>query len=782
MIRNSLLASVGALGLVFALGSSAAVADTRDDLGDGERISITTDVVDPTDPGESSEVAVPPTDPPNGGESGISDEENPDPNEEPDVNDPATPGEGAIAEIEEEQVTEDQFSLMSLDLADVPQQRGLGSWPSLGDLLDPTNLWPLPVGIATAEPDPTFKRGTSGQHDPFVVAGQFSLADITPVLDEAMRPLLKNQFCGDEQAMSALQVAINAGTLLPTNDALPGLPSQGAPGERFTVNTALWMDATSPDAKGICESYVDGLSVRDMLTLDVLGVDVQMTHRDNPAASQATSVSVKETSLLGITTYWFAAKNSDFPNRYFDAGTYDIQAQLMADAEITLPSSTVSIDSARVGTGTQIAYEWKSVPFVGYRWVPAGLPTAWNGEWVDIDYSFQFPPEFNIPGLELPALSYTFENQPIAQLLNRPTMTVIEAPTVNASWDYHVGLRVNGDGYDGVVDGAIGFTGDRATFDKYFKTNVYLFKVGQVLPIAVERDVVVDDDFKFTTHFDGLEGGHYFAKAVVTSHRILDIPVNADPTYLQVLDVRADWTLPVLDCADNAGEVILEGSLHNNTVPPAHLFVEMHDKDGNLIGQDSVMPWRTHYDIAADVDAAAYATATFTAHGAKSVTIESPIVEEGECAALVDLAWDPNPAVNVCPATTADSTLVGQVTGFTDGYTVHVEFFEYPDVLVKGLEDVEVDDDGQFFYAAAELGAGEYLAAVTLKYNGKVVDEASAGLEVAIEDCPVPPNPDEKPATKPGGTLPKTGMAVGLAALLSAAALGTGASLRRKSQ
>lgn len=588
------------------------------------------------------------------------------------------------AEEAQDPAEEDAFSV---------ETHAIGTIPGLDELLDPSALWPLPTGFGTAEPDPVFKRGPSGFHDPFVVGGGFLFPNLD-LLAAPLQSVLKSELCGNPTVTTAVNTAVR---IAATVKVLPVILTD--------------IDGMSPDAVGLCESYVDSLTPSDVLSLTPLNVSITMTNRDDPSDVRSTTVPFESGSFILGTGYVFAALSTDFPGGYFNAGTYDITAELMTDASVGLPARTMS--TTVDWTGRRLAFP----------------PSIVSGtDVVNVD----FPPI---------DLSYTFTNEPIAKLLNTPTMTVVEAPTVDASWDYSVGLRVNDDGYDGIVDGTVGFSGSLDDFNAYFRTDILLYRVGNVVPVERIR-VALDEDFNFSHEFTDLGVGNYYAIPVVSSTRFLPVPVQGDLTRLQVINIRADFEVPELDCLEELGTYTLKGSVHNNAVAPIPVKVTLTGPAGDgVLGSEIVLPTRTHYEISSDVGPGDFYGATFSALGAKTVTIDGPAVAEPTCAEVVIL-WDPMEATNFCPVMTADATLNGWVEGYRDGYNVAVTVTNVEtgdEVVIHSDVEIAVDEEdpdiGRFSIEVPGLVAGSYDAVAVLTYNDGFVEEVLNQLAVEITDC-----------------------------------------------
>lgn len=612
-----------------------------------------------------------------------------------------SPAEGA-EEAEEAPATEtgtpaeegedgDVAAVLSLD------EGAVGALPGVDALLDPNAFWPLPTGFATAQPDPVFKRGSAGYHDPFVVAGGFAIPNID-LLAAPLKAVLKSQACDNVAVTTAVSTAVRVAA---TIRVLPVILTD--------------VDGMTPDATGLCQNYIDSLAPSDLLSLVPLDVNITMTNQNDPSDVCETTVPFESGNFILGTGYVFAAKSTDFPGGYFNPGTYTIEAELLADASIGMPSKTVTT-----------TVEWTGTRYTG---LPPKPVTVTGTD----DVSISFPP--SIPGFDI---NYTFTNEPIAKLLNKPTMTVIEAPAVDASWDYHVGLRVNDEGYDGVVKGTVDFSGSLDVYNSYFRTDIQLFRVGNLLPVQTAR-VDLNEDFGFSYKFTDLGVGNYYAVPVVSSTKFLPVPVEGDATRLQVVNIRADFEAPELDCLQETGVYTLKGSVHNNLIAPTFVKVTLDGQEGE-IGSDSVLPTRTHYEISKDVSAGEYG-ATFSAWGAKSVTVAGPAVAEAKCAEL-NIEWDPFEATNVCPAMTAGSTLKGTIDQYGEGYAVSVVVtnVETGDVEAEQSEveiatDVDNPGVGTFAIEVPELGAGAYDAEAVLTYKGEVVEEHLTQLEVEITDC-----------------------------------------------
>lgn len=564
----------------------------------------------------------------------------------------------------------------------------VGTFPEIADLLDPDSMWPLPTGMAIAELDPAFKRGSDGYHDPFAIVGGFAIPDVS-LLATPLKQALKGQLCSNPLVTGGVDAAIRLATGV---EILP------------TILTRV--DATNPDAAGLCSAYVDGLDPTEILNMVPLDVRITMTNQDDPSDVRQVTVPFRSGSLSMINGYIFGAMSTDFPGGYFNAGTYTIDAELMADATVGLPEQTVM---------TTVNWTGRSIRFP--------FPTVTGV--TDVDISF--------PPIDL---NYTFENEPIAKLMNQPTMTIIEAPTVDASWDYSVGLQVNGAGYDGTVTGKVGFGDSLENFNQYFRTDLQLYRVGSLRPLETVS-VALNDDFTFSYDFPDLAPGRYFAVPSISSTRLLPVPVTGDMTYLQVVDVKADFESPVLGCGQESGNYQMSGSIHNNLVAPISVTVELNGPDGVLDSQ-TVAPTRTHFDLSAQVPPGSY-FGTITARDARPVIIDGPDVIEGECAAITNVQWSPPSAENVCPAMTADSTIGGTVIGYGEGYNLAVAV--YPGARSDGAEPIFTQDnvpvdpaDGSFAVPVQNLPGGLYLGVVTLTYQNGESEEVAfeTSEEVAL--------------------------------------------------
>ncbi|MFZ1382124.1 MAG: hypothetical protein WAS54_04955 [Scrofimicrobium sp.] len=659
---------------------SSETAQPTDVQGDAQN-PVAGDESDPGTPTDTDEA----TGTPDESDAGVpvdSDTDTPEVSDDLGENAIQAPSDDAVLEVEEGDVPES-------GLLSTPSPRSIGTFPSIEEILNPSSLWPLPTGIATAEPDPVFKRGSSGYHDPFLVAGGFAIPNID-LLADPLKQALKGELCSNSAVTVAVDATVRATTL---QKILP------------TVLTKI--DSKNPDAAGLCAAYVDSLAPSEILSLVPLNVKVTMTNRADSSDVRETTVPFESGNFVLGQGYVFAAKSTDFPGGYFNAGTYDIEAELMADTTVALPQTTVTT-----------TVNWTGQKAV-WGWPPFQTVTGVS----DIDVTF--------PPIDI---GYTFNNQPIAKLINKPTMTIVEAPTINASWDYSVGLRVNDEGYDGLVSGSVSYGGTLENYNQNFRTDLLLYKVGTITPVQ-RVSVALDENFQFSHQFTGLSQGNYYAIPAISSDRILPVPVTGDITRLQVLKVRADFHAPTLDCLQESGTYQLEGSVHNNEFAPVFVKVELNGPDGSL-GSQTVLPTRTHFDISSSAAGIGDYSATFSAKGAKSVTVAGPSVSMGECAAVVDLQWDPSEATNSCPAMTADSTLSGVVEGYRDGYSVAINVFtngaEEPFISES---DVAVDENGAFSLLAEGLDAGTYNATVDLTYKGEFVEQQSAELTVEVTEC-----------------------------------------------
>lgn len=692
MKRRSLIASITAAVLALGVVTPSAVAvqtgeETPGDVESSEFIEALDPMVVPEDGAE---------DPSDTDVTATVEEEAA---QEPPATEGQPPAEGAdedvnadaVAPVEEEVADSEEPAAEVATLSMSP--RGIGTIPGLGDLLDPSAWWPLPTGFATAEPDPVFKRGVSGFHDPFVVAGGFAVPNLD-LLAAPLQSLLKSELCTNSAVTTAVSTAVSIATAA---KILPVIFNR--------------IDGMSPDAEGLCENYVDSLAPADVLSVAPLNVTVTMTNRDDPSDVRSTTVPFESGSFVLGTGYVFAALSTDFPGGYFNAGTYDISAELMADASVGLPVRSVS--TTVDWTGTKLGFPPKTV---------SGTDVV----------------NVNFPPIDL---DYTFTNEPIARLLNTPTMTVLEAPTVDASWDYSVGLQVNDNGYDGAVDGTVGFSGSLDDYNEYFRTDLLLYRVGQVLPVERVR-VALDEDFSFSHEFTDLGVGNYYAVPTVSSSRFLPVPVQGDLTRLQVIKIRADFEVPELDCLQETGTYTLKGSVQNNLVAPTFVNITLTGPtEDDVLGSATVPPTRTHYEISSDVGPGDFYSATFSASGAKDVTIAGPAVAEPICAEMTIL-WDPSEATNVCPAMTAEATLNGLIGGYRDGYNVSLTVTNADtgdvEVAIGDLEvavDEESPDVGRFSIGVPGLVAGSYDALAVLTYHGEVVQELQDQLVVEINEC-----------------------------------------------
>lgn len=169
---------------------------------------------------------------------------------------------------------------------------------------------------------------------------------------------------------------------------------------------------------------------------------------------------------------------------------------------------------------------------------------------------------------------------------------------------------------------------------------------------------------------------------------------------------------------------------------------------------------------------------------------------------IVSLSVEPNPATNVCPATTAEAQASGVVALPGDGgdYSANLGLYKWvgegerPAVgesiddddweMVGDIAPLTLDDEGNFTHQLADLEAGEYDVQVDLYEEFEDEDRAHLdfrieALTVNITDCEVPaPGEEEKPAS--GSELPKTGTSIGVALLLGVTALGSGLYLWRR--
>ncbi len=701
MSRYSIVASFATAVLALGVIAPSALAD-QDDSTANEGVG-SSEVAPPTDAsgdtknlvvGDDSDPGVPTNtseatpdegavDAPDGGDAGL-----PTESDAPEVSDDL--GDNAVQPPSDDAVVEGELGdVPESSLLATPAPMGIGTFPSIEEILNPSSLWPLPTGIATAEPDPVFKRGSSGYHDPFLVAGGFIVPNID-LLADPLKQALKGELCTNQAVTVAVDAMVWATTL---QKILP------------TVLTKI--DSKSPDAAGLCVAYVDSLTPSEILSLVPLDVKVTMTNRADSSDIREATVPFESGNFILGQGYVFAAMSTEFPGGYFNAGTYDIEAELMADMTVALPQTTVT---------TTVNWTGKNIVL----WPPSAK-TVTGVSAIDVT----FPPT---------DVGYTFNNQPIAKLINKPTMTVVEAPTIDAAWDYSVGLRVNDEGYDGVVSGLVNYGGTLENYNQNFRTDLLLYRVGTISPVQ-RVSVALDENFQFSHQFVGLSQGNYYAIPVISSDRILPVPVTGEITRLQVLRVRADFHAPTLDCLQETGAYQLEGSVHNNEFAPVLVEVGLNGPDGPL-GSQTVLPTRTHFDISTSMAGVGDYSATFSAKGAKSVTVAGPSVVAGECAAVVDLQWDPSEATNTCPAMTADSTLSGVVEGYRDGYSVTINVF------ANGAEEpfisetnVAVDENGAFSLLAEGLDAGTYNATVDLTYKGELVEQQSAELTVEVTEC-----------------------------------------------
>lgn len=223
-----------------------------------------------------------------------------------------------------------------------------------------------------------------------------------------------------------------------------------------------------------------------------------------------------------------------------------------------------------------------------------------------------------------------------------------------------------------------------------------------------------------------------------------------------------------------------------------------------------------HYALEGDVEEGGTVTVVATAQGdyifpatlqGWSVTEDSRtatmsiVLEENPCdpipPSIDSLKVDPNPAKNVCPATTAQTTVTGASTlpdkdatyrldvglykwtgqGDRPAGTADLSSDDWEKVTVA--EAVELGSDGDFKQSFVDLEAGQYEVEATLWQDHgegglEELDLSREALTVKISDC----------STSDGqkDDLAKTGASVALALLLGGGAIGSGAFLYRKSR
>lgn len=109
----------------------------------------------------------------------------------------------------------------------------------------------------------------------------------------------------------------------------------------------------------------------------------------------------------------------------------------------------------------------------------------------------------------------------------------------------------------------------------------------------------------------------------------------------------------------------------------------------------------------------------------------------------LDLRWDPNPANNVCPATTGSSLITGGLGGDWDEREREIILISGPYDPEVGIEEqsivasapLEIDpEDGSFSYLAENLPAGVYTALVVEDIEGVWVLDGEV-LQVIISPC-----------------------------------------------
>ena len=194
----------------------------------------------------------------------------------------------------------------------------------------------------------------------------------------------------------------------------------------------------------------------------------------------------------------------------------------------------------------------------------------------------------------------------------------------------------------------------------------------------------------------------------------------------------------------------LTGKVKNALIPlPVKVSVNVYNSDNELLSSEGVSldnKGNFTYDVS-DLSAGTYTTkvmlkGSWTGHIYDVESAQLTVNVKG-CSSLGEAWFTPSPAVNSCPATTADTTLTGWIENFdpeTSG-VVNAAIYTTDNELVMYDPELEVyptdDGRGYFNYSVEGLDAGEYYASVALMVDGVQFGDSIAvrDLTVEINDC-----------------------------------------------